>query len=294
MQSQRSRDVNPTAHGASDIEDEDRTAPGVKPGAKPAASAGFRAKLSGVGLWDLVQMECLAGSRTVVLVTGEAGIGYMYFDRGQIVHAVTADYVGEQAALEILGWTNGSFQVCDRPWPEAGSIVTSHEALILEAARRRDESERSNLVSFRRTGRAPVTEEFPAVTEQFEDLDLTELEEEGATAMRSSNIEDETPAANGARGDIGSGDFQVMLRLAASGAVVRSHGASEEQAELIAYVKRLVDLTGELLGLDDFTALEFVFAGGRCVMFTDTNGDTVVLRPKPETNLQPIRERLGL
>ena len=47
-------------------------------------------------------------------------------------------------------------------------------------------------------------------------------------------------------------------------------------------------------GLDDFTALEFVFAGGRCVMFTDTNGDTVVLRPKPETNLQPIRERLGL
>ena len=48
------------------------------------------------------------------------------------------------------------------------------------------------------------------------------------------------------------------------------------------------------MGLDDFTALEFVFEGGRCVMFTDTNGDTVVLRPKPETNLQPIRERLGL
>jgi len=287
--------VKPTAHGASDIDDEDRTAPGVKPGAKPSPSVGFRAKLAGVSLWDLVQMECLARSRAVVLVTGEAGIGYLYFDRGLIVHAVTAELSGQQAALEILSWTNGSFQPCDRPWPETGTIATSHEALILEAARRRDEGQRSNLVTFPRSGRAPITEELPPVTDEFEELELSEYEEEGALAMRSSNVDDAPPDAAAARAaDIGNGDFQVMLRLGASGAVVRSHGASEEQAELIAYVKRLVDLTGELMGLDAFTALEFVFAGGRCVMFTDTNGDTVVLRPKPETNLQPIRDRLGL
>ena len=107
--------MNPTAHGASGIDDEDRTTPGVKPGAKPNASVGFRAKLAGVSLWDLVQMECLARSRAVVLVTGEAGIGYLYFDRGLIVHAVTAELSGQQAALEILSWTNGSFQPCDRP-----------------------------------------------------------------------------------------------------------------------------------------------------------------------------------
>ncbi len=289
--------MNPRAHGVSGIEedeDEDKTVPGVKPGAT-GASVGFRAKLAGVSLWDLVQMECLAGSRMVVLVTGEAGIGYLYFDRGHIVHAVTAELAGQQAALEILGWTNGSFQPCDRPWPEAATIETSHEALILEAARRRDEAQASNLVSFPRSGRSPITEEFaPIVTDDFEDLELTDMEEEGATGMRSSKVEDEPPGAAAARADLGSGDFQVMLRLAASGAVIRGHGASEQQAETIAYVKRLVDLTGELMGLDQFTALEFVFAGGRCLMFTDTNGDTVVLRPKPETNLQPIRDRLGL
>ena len=115
--------------------------------------------------------------------------------------------------------------------------------------------------------------------------------------MRSSSRAARTSRRRrgGTRQDLGTtADFQVMLRLSASGVVVRSHGASEQQAETIAYVKRLVDLTGELLGLDEFTALEFVFAGGRCVMFTDTNGDTVVLRPKSETNLQPIRGRLGL
>jgi hypothetical protein len=293
--------VNPTAHGASDIDDEDTTMPGVKPGAKASASVGFRARLAGVSLWDLVQMECLARSRTVVLVTGEAGIGYLYFDGGQIVHAVTTELAGQQAALEILGWTNGSFQPCDRPWPETGTIVTSHEALLLEAAQRRDEGQRSNLVSFPRSGRAPVTEELTPVADGFEDLELDEFEqleeaeEVGTVGTRSSKVDDAPPeAAAAARADEGNGDFQVMLRLAASGAVVRSHGASEEQAELIAYVKRLVDLTGELMGLDDFTALEFVFAGGRCVMFTDSNGDTVVLRPKPETNLQPIRDRLWL
>ena len=158
----------------------------MKPGAT-GASVGFRAKLAGVGLWDLVQMECLAGSRMVVLVTGEAGIGYLYFDRGHIVHAVTAELVGEQAALEILGWTNGSFQPCDRPWPETATIVTSHEALILEAARRRDEGQRSNLVSFPRSGRAPMTEEFAPIEDGFEDLELMEIEEEGALGMRSSN-----------------------------------------------------------------------------------------------------------
>lgn len=286
--------MKPTAHGASDIDDEDRTTPGVKPGAKPNASVGFRARLAGVSLWDLVQMECMAGSRMVVLVTGEAGIGYLYFDRGQIVHALTDELSGQQAALEILSWTNGSFLPSDRPWPETGTIAASHEALILEAARRRDEGQRSNLVSFPRSGRSPITEELPSVTDEFEDLELDEFEEEGALGMRSSKVDDEAPDAAAARADLGSGDFQVMLRLGASGAVVRSHGASEEQAELIAYVKRLVDLTGELMGLDQFTSLEFVFAGGRCVMFTDTNGDTVVLRPKPETNLQPIRDRLGL
>jgi hypothetical protein len=92
-------------------------------------------------------MECMARSRLVVLVTGEGGIGYLYFDRGQVVHAITTDNVGEPAALEILGWTNGSFQPSDRPWPETRTIFTSHEALILQVAKQRDEA--SNLVAFR-------------------------------------------------------------------------------------------------------------------------------------------------
>src|SRR5215470_11683753 len=98
--------------------------------ATPVASAaaagvrGFSAQLRGVGLWDLVQMECLARSHVVVRVVGEGGVGYLYFDRGNIVHAATSHRTGEAAALEILSWTNGSFQACDRAWPERSTIAT--------------------------------------------------------------------------------------------------------------------------------------------------------------------------
>ena len=68
-----------------DVDDDERTAPGVQPG----RAVGFRASLAGVGLWDLVQMECLAGSRACVRVVGEGGVGYLYFARGHIVYAVT-------------------------------------------------------------------------------------------------------------------------------------------------------------------------------------------------------------
>jgi hypothetical protein len=153
------------AKGNGDIDDEDRTAPGVNSG----RALGFHARLAGVGLWDLVQMECLAGSRACIRVVGEGGVGYLYFAQRNIVHAVTAHYTGEPAALEILSWTNGSFQPCDRPWPEAATIATSHEALILQAAKRRDES--SNLVAFPGRGAG-------------EDVEVLEIEEEGAADMR--------------------------------------------------------------------------------------------------------------
>ena len=290
------------AKDTSGIDDEDRTSPGVQPG----RAVGFRAKLAGVGLWDLVQMECLAGSHLVVLVTGEGGIGYLYFDHGQIVHAVTTDHMGEAAALEILGWTNGSFQPCNRPWPEVATIATSHEALILQVAKRRDEG--SNLVA------------FPGRTD--DEIEMFEIEEEGATVMRSPNERD-VPAAPPARADLTrdtgtlegfpippavaahaeqsapathspAGDFSVILRLGAHGEIIKNSGGSEQLAETVAYVRRLTELAGELLGLEGFTAFECTFTQGRCLAFVESNGDTVLLRPRPEANLQALRERLGL
>ena len=81
---------------------------------------------------------------------------------------------------------------------------------------------------------------------------------------------------------------------ARSGAIVKNSGGTEELAETVAYVQRLMELAGELLGIEGFIALECTFTKGRCLIFIESNGDTVALRPRPEANLQALRDRLGL
>jgi len=250
------------------------------------SAAGFRAQISGASLWDLVQMECMSRSRQVFRVGGEGGVGYLYFAEGRVVHAVTSRLSGEIAALEILGWTNGSFQPCERAWPAAFTIESSCEALILRLAKRRDEAA-SNLVAF--PGRPASVDE-----EQFEEIEIEEIHEEGE--MRAPNNTDHPPsstAAAVARSDI-SAEFPVTMRLAPGGGVLTSKGADDEMAGVVAYAHRLAQLTGELLGLEPFVAMECTFADGRLLLFEEENGETVALRSRTESNLQPLRDKLGL
>ena len=99
---------------------------------------GFRAQLEGASLWDLVQMECLARSRLVVRVTGEGGVGYLYFAEGRVVHAVTSKLrrgggagdprLDQRFVSAVRSCLAG--RVHDRD---------SYEGLILRLAKRRDE-----------------------------------------------------------------------------------------------------------------------------------------------------------
>jgi hypothetical protein len=250
----------------------------------PEPAVGFHAQLEGASLWDLVQMECLARSRLIVEVTGEGGVGYLYFDAGNVVHATTMRNRGQAAALEILGWTHGTFQASNRSWPTiAPTIEMSHESLLLRAAKRRDEQNASNLVTFPARG----------VDALLEDVELMEIEEQGEVPMHNPNSDDTPNLATTPRGE-SPADFPVMLRLSASGSVLRNRGGSDELAEATAYAHRLVQLTGELLGLEELVAFECVFANDRLVVFTEGDAEVVALRPRPELNLQALRERLGL
>jgi hypothetical protein len=248
----------------------------------PTSAAGFRAQFSGASLWDLVQMECLSRLRQVVRVSGEGGVGYLYFAEGRIVHAVTSRLMGETAALEILGWTNGLFQPCERAWPAAFTIESSCEGLILRLAKRRDEGA-TNLVAFPGGGGAD--------DDQFEEIEIEEVHQEGE--MRApNNIDQAAPPAIG-RSDA-SAEFPVTLRLAPGGAILTNKGADEELAGVVAYAHRLGQLAGELLGIDPFVAMECTFSEGRMLLFEEENGETVALCPRAEGNLQPLRDKLGL
>jgi len=248
-----------------------------------AATRGFSAQLRGASLWDLVQLECLSRSRRCIRVVGEGGVGYLFFDRGRVIHAATAQAIGEAAAVEVLAWTNGSFEACERPWPEQPSIAAGLEALLLRTAQLCDERAASNLVAFpTRPGDGDET---------YEELQIGDLEAHGGGEMRSSNTDDMlTPPP---RVEI-SGDFAVVMRLGPTGAIMSSRGGSEELGQAVAYVERLLQLTGEMLGLGPFSALECTFTHERCLIFCEGGGETVALRPRADANLTALRERLGL
>lgn len=129
----------------------------------------------------------------------------------------------------------------------------------------------------------------------------------GRQAPKAESAPRVGPATNGGTRQPPS-PLPVMIRVAASGAVVTNKGGSEELAGVVAYAHRLIELVGDMLGLEGFIAVECAFKGSgqagegggraagqeRCLLFAEQNGDTVLVRPRAEGDLRALRETLGL
>jgi hypothetical protein len=250
---------------------------GGNPLPKPT-TAGFQGQIAGASLSDLVQMECLAGSRGVVRVTSGEQVGHLYFRGGAVVYALTGSLTGEAAALEMLTWNEGTFQSVDREWPVRDSISCSWQALVIRAAHTRDEMAAGlhdgkgvqTIVAVRADAARAVPS--PEALDRL-DLDANSIEVAGQTL----------------RGE----DFAWVLRLDATGALVVNQGASQDFADVVAYACRLSELVGMLLGFERFVAMECTFRSGRCFVVLEEDGQVVALGPRPSIDPVGIRALLG-
>ncbi len=66
---------------------------------------------------------------------------YLYFQRGNVVHANLGDAEGEGVVYQILAWEEGDFDLETEIKPSAITIRKSWSGLLLEGARRLDESQ---------------------------------------------------------------------------------------------------------------------------------------------------------
>ena len=246
----------------------------------PAGSTGFRARLDGLSLFDLVQMECLARSRRVVRVVSTGRVGYLFFRDGEIFHATTKTLVGERAAHEMLGWLDGTFEPCNIAWPERPTVKMGWQNLLLGAATANDEVAAGKLVHLpSRRPIAPPPVEAEDVTSDVEELSPTS----------------EDPPVKPISDKPASGTFQRAVRIDAGGNVLSSTGdAGGELAGFAAYAARVGALVGESLGLGTFRALDLSFEQHRAILCIEEGGKVVVVEAENPEDLATIARGAGL
>lgn len=101
---------------------------------------GFRGVLRRVGLQDVIQMECLARSSSVLEISNKGATGSIYIDTGQIVHAQVGSVTGEAAFAQLMSFSGGHFNLRPFTEPPTRSLSGQWEFLLMEAARQSDEA----------------------------------------------------------------------------------------------------------------------------------------------------------
>lgn len=100
---------------------------------------GFRGRVLGMRLEDVIQMFCYRKDSTLLLVKNGEDQGGIYVNEGGIVHAQTGDLEGVEAFYEIVGWEGGEFlsQVTlDVP---KQTVYMDWQSLLMEGMRQKDE-----------------------------------------------------------------------------------------------------------------------------------------------------------
>jgi hypothetical protein len=245
-------------------------APSDEGGGAGGGQTGFRASLQ-VGLPDLVQLECLANTRGSFRVTSGKKIGYLVFDGGQLIHAITSDLTGEGAAFEILNWSEGTFEPCNVGWPETPTIHSKWESLLLLAAQARDESGRRRVVSLptRASAKRSVPPVAPAPAATSEPTSMSAIPEP-------------------------PGAVQAFIRMDPAGKVLATRGDVEELEAVASYTVRLAEIVGDALGLERFVALEASENTRRWFIHRDKAGNLLALRAVADGDFGALRQRIGL
>ncbi len=100
---------------------------------------GFRG-LQSKSLMDIIQMECLSRSSTVLRVSRGPLVAKMWIQDGELIDAEVEGARGEVAFQRLLAWKSGTFENLPAEPTRERTINKSVNALLLESAQSMDEN----------------------------------------------------------------------------------------------------------------------------------------------------------
>ena len=103
------------------------------------SEGGFRGMQS-KSLIDIIQLECISQSSSVLRITNGALTGKIWIQDGDVIDAEAADLRAEEAFLKVLSWTAGNFETLPAEPDRSRTIFKSYNALLLESAQALDEA----------------------------------------------------------------------------------------------------------------------------------------------------------
>ncbi|MEJ5311868.1 MAG: DUF4388 domain-containing protein [Anaerolineae bacterium] len=103
----------------------------------------LRGSLADLSVADLIQLHCQSGTRALLTAQRGAEEVKVYFEAGEVVHAVSGAMEGEEVVYALLTWEDGTFEVEQGREAPTRTITLPWSALIMEGMRRLDEQQHS-------------------------------------------------------------------------------------------------------------------------------------------------------
>lgn len=105
---------------------------------------GMKGNLRDMAIADLIQNNCQERKTAQLRIQHSGQQANLYFKDGNVVHASLGNQAGEEVIYEILRWEEGTFNLEGGVKPPATTIKQSWSSLLLEGARRLDETDHEN------------------------------------------------------------------------------------------------------------------------------------------------------
>lgn len=116
---------------------------------------GFRGVQS-KSLVDIIQLECLSQSTSLLKITHSAAQGLIWIHNGDVIDAEALGLTSEAAFHKILTWKMGSFEILPGDASRPRTIFTSYQGLLLNTAQAMDEDASIQAVVQKAGDAAPV------------------------------------------------------------------------------------------------------------------------------------------
>jgi CheY-like chemotaxis protein len=134
-------------------------------------ASGFRG-VQNKSLVDIIQLECLSQSSSVLRITNGALTGKIWINEGELIDAETEGLRGEDAFKAILSWKTGNFETLAAEPGQPRTIFKPYSAMLLETAQAIDESRSREAAESGAPGEAPALSSALATLAQVDGVEF--------------------------------------------------------------------------------------------------------------------------